>query len=171
VAVFYLYVFTACPLCKGGEPRGCMGSGKDINGFLLKESIVMKKSAFTLVEIMIVVAIIALLAAIAVPGLLRARLNANDTAAKAALTSVVTAIESYAAATGGYPANTTVLTSANPKYLQVAPSNGSNGYNYDFSGMTTTSYTIAATAATAGTTGTKNYSVSTGAVWTITDAA
>ena len=33
---------------------------------------------FTLVEIMIVVAIIALLAAIAIPNLLRARVNAND---------------------------------------------------------------------------------------------
>ena len=125
----------------------------------------MKKSAFTLVEIMIVVAIIALLAAIAVPGLLRARLNANNTASKAALTSVVTAIESYAAATGGYPANVTVLTSATPKYLQAAPANNTNGYNYDFSGINTTGYTISATPVTMNTTGTCSYTVTTGAVW------
>jgi len=55
------------------------------------------RKGFTLVEIMIVVAIIALLAAIAIPNLLRARLNANDAAAKASLQALVTAIESYAA--------------------------------------------------------------------------
>ncbi len=40
---------------------------------------------FTLVEIMIVVAIIALIAAVAIPNMLRARHNANETAAIASL--------------------------------------------------------------------------------------
>ena len=48
------------------------------------------RKGFTLVEIMIVVAIIALLAAIAIPNLLRARHNANESAALAPLKTLFT---------------------------------------------------------------------------------
>ncbi|MHC4409440.1 MAG: prepilin-type N-terminal cleavage/methylation domain-containing protein, partial [Planctomycetota bacterium] len=40
---------------------------------------------FTLIELMIVIAILAIIAAIAIPNLLAARLNANETAAIATL--------------------------------------------------------------------------------------
>ena len=53
------------------------------------------QSGFTLVEIMIVVLIIALLASIAIPNVLRARVNAHDATAKAALKSISTAMENY----------------------------------------------------------------------------
>ena len=46
---------------------------------------------FTLVEIMIVTAIIIVLAAIGIPNLLRARLNANESAAAANLRTISTA--------------------------------------------------------------------------------
>ena len=67
---------------------------------------------FTLVEVMIVVLIIALLASIAIPNMLRARVNANDTAAQAALRAVGTAMETYLATNSIYPATTTALVNA-----------------------------------------------------------
>src|ERR1700746_3466157 len=55
-----------------------------------------KRSAFTLVEIMIVVAIIALLAAIAVPGFLRARKRAQARRVLNDLRLIDSAVDQYA---------------------------------------------------------------------------
>ena len=84
---------------------------------------------FTLVEIMIVVAIIALLAAIAIPNLLRARLNANETAAIAFGKTYSTAQESFRAAqtppiyaAPGPNATAGTLTGSVPPYLNATAS-------------------------------------------------
>ena len=77
--------------------------GKKEGGLLCLSKI--KRSGFTLVEIMIVVAIIALLAAVGIPSLLNARRAANDSAVQANLKSIATELETFAAqdAEGDYP--------------------------------------------------------------------
>ena len=61
------------------------------------------KRAFTLIELLIVVAIIAILAAIAVPNFLEAQVRAKASRAKSDLRTVVTALETYAVDNNKYP--------------------------------------------------------------------
>jgi len=66
---------------------------------------------FTLIELLIVVAIISIIAAIAVPGLLRARMTANEASAIASLKNVTYGQVSYSAScgNGGYAASFIIL--------------------------------------------------------------
>lgn len=61
------------------------------------------RSAFTLIELLIVVAIIAILAAIAVPNFLEAQTRAKVSRVKADLRSLATAMESYNVDNNKYP--------------------------------------------------------------------
>jgi type IV pilus assembly protein PilA len=73
-----------------------------------------KQKGFSLIELLIVVAIILIIAAIAIPNLLRARISANEASAVASLRTMNTASITYNSSYGSYP---TVLS-------DLGPSNG-----------------------------------------------
>ena len=103
-----------------------------------------KRSGFTLIELMIVIAIIAILAAILVPNFVRARAQGHLTACKSNLKNIGTALEMYSTDHAGrYPvgdgamtgtAGSTLTTGNNGGYLKTiptCPAAGSNTYQYD----------------------------------------
>ncbi len=133
-----------------------------------------RRKGFTLVEIMIVVAIIALLAAIAIPNLLRARHNANEAAAIGAVRTISTACESFRAAQTPptYPANLAALGAAVPPYIDNVLSAGQKqGYNYAYALVNANQYTCTATPTQAGVTGTRIFFVNETGVIRLNNAA
>jgi type IV pilus assembly protein PilA len=81
-----------------------------------------KQKGFSLIELLIVVAIILIIAAIAIPNLMRARMAANDSSAAASIRSIITAEVGYTSAypTIGFPATLAPLGGAAPCTPAVA---------------------------------------------------
>jgi type IV pilus assembly protein PilA len=139
-----------------------------------------KQKGFSLIELLIVVAIILIIAAIAIPNLLRARIAANDSAAASSLRTINTAQVTYVTTypTSGYSPDLKTLGPNGLVCGTVAPTATSacllddqlgcggakctkGGYNYM---MTTTSavapvpdYTASASPIKTNTTGSRNY--------------
>lgn len=73
---------------------------------------------FTLIELMIVVEIIAIIAAIAVPNYMRTRIQANEASAVASLRVILDAQTSYNTQHYEYAGDLNALTSATPPFLE-----------------------------------------------------
>jgi len=108
-----------------------------------------KHNGFSLIELLIVVAIILIIAAIAIPNLMRARMSANDSSAAASIHTIDTAEVSYFAtfATVGFPATLAPLGGAAPCTTSAATAclmddnlaqngggNGKSGYSFAATG-------------------------------------
>lgn len=125
----------------------------------------MKKwiKGFTLVEILVVVAIIAAIATIMVPNIIRNRVLANDAVTQKTLKTIAIAMETYLGINHAYPTDTDVLMGEAPPYLNKDYFTGTqNGFTYA-ANLTTATYDITATPVSSNF-GTASYTVSTGGV-------
>ncbi len=129
-----------------------------------------RQKGFSLIELLIVVAIILIIAAIAIPNLLRSKMAANEASAVGSLRAINTACITYSTIYGtGYPTLLTNLGPANPATAAAADlidsvlaSGSKSGYSFVYGGVTAAggqnvTYTIVAEPLNRGTTGQRGF--------------
>ena len=135
-----------------------------------------KQKGFSLIELLIVVAIILIIAAIAIPNLLRARIAANESSAASGIRTINTAEVSYFSTYQTYSPTLTELGPGGPVAICPAPpvaataclidgvlasngnpaNTGKSGYSYNVAGTFTT-YTANANPLTNNVTGVRSF--------------
>jgi prepilin-type N-terminal cleavage/methylation domain-containing protein len=127
-----------------------------------------RQKGFSLIELLIVVAIILVIAAFAIPALLRSKIAANHSSAVGSLRSLNTSCTAYSTSYGQYPA---ALGNLGPMGSGGAPDSTSadlidmvlasgmkSGYTFIYTpGAANQSYTLTATPIALGTTGQNMY--------------
>jgi len=112
----------------------------------------------------LMIPIIAMLLAITIPNVLRARTSANDAYAQATIRTIATAATSYSATNGRYPKTDLDLVESNPPYIsRVYNGETIHGYAYSVK-FSPDSYTIVATPETCYATGTKIFTMKDGEI-------
>jgi type IV pilus assembly protein PilA len=127
-----------------------------------------KQKGFSLIELLIVVAIILIIAAIAIPNLLKARISANESSAVGSLRTLNTASVQYATQcpTNGFPATLAALgpgagTCVNAGIIDALLVTGiKSGYTFVYTvgaGAPATTYTLTGSPITVGVTGQRGF--------------
>src|SRR3984957_7357908 len=131
-----------------------------------------KQKGFSLIELLIVVAIILIIAAIAIPNLLRAKMAANEASAVGSMRTINTSSVEYAATYGGYPSILAALggpaggsaTSSSSELIDAVLAGGTkSGYSFSYTTGATASngnilaYTLTAIPTSVGTTGQREF--------------